>query len=109
MRSYFQSHSIIVITNYPLCQVLQKPEASRRLLKWAIELGQFDVSYRPRTTIKGQALVDFIIEFTYCNTTEVTGTSSNTEAAKEVETGKGKTSTLSIKIAMRVQNSEPSI
>ena len=38
-RPYFHSHLIEVLTNYPLCQVLQKPEASGRLLKWAIELG----------------------------------------------------------------------
>ena len=31
---------------------------------WAIKLGEFDVQYRPRTTIKAQALVDFIAKFT---------------------------------------------
>ena len=39
VRPYFHVHSIEVLTNYPLCQVLQKLEASSRLLKWAIELG----------------------------------------------------------------------
>ena len=38
-RSYFHTHLIKVLTNYPLRQVLQKPEASGRLLKWAIEFG----------------------------------------------------------------------
>ena len=33
LRPYFHAYSIEVLTNYPLCQVLQKPEASRRLLK----------------------------------------------------------------------------
>ena len=32
--------------------------------------------------IKGQALVDFIVEFTYSNTAEVTGTTNSTEAMK---------------------------
>ena len=32
--------------------------------------------------IKGQAFADFISEFTYSNATEVTGTTSNTEAVK---------------------------
>ena len=36
-----------------------------RLMKWAFELEEFEVLYRPRTTIKGQALADFLIEFTY--------------------------------------------
>ena len=38
LRPYFHSHTIQVLTNYPLRQVLQKPDASGRLLKWAIEL-----------------------------------------------------------------------
>ncbi|XP_074383678.1 uncharacterized protein LOC141725146 [Apium graveolens] len=33
------------------------------MLKWAVELGQFDLEYCPRTAIKGQALADFILEF----------------------------------------------
>ena len=37
LRLYFHAHSIEVLTNYPLCQVLQKLEASGRLLKWAIK------------------------------------------------------------------------
>ena len=31
---------------------------------WAIELSEFDIQYRPRTTVKGQAVADFIVEFT---------------------------------------------
>ena len=34
------------------------------MVQWAIELSQFDVEYRPRTTIKAQVLADFIAEFT---------------------------------------------
>ena len=43
------------------------------------------MNYRPRTTIKGQALTNFIVEFTYSNTTEVAGTIGNVEAMKGVE------------------------
>ncbi|XP_024030694.1 uncharacterized protein LOC112094325 [Morus notabilis] len=45
-------------------QVLQKPDTSGRLLKWSIELSQFDINYKPQNAIKGQALVDFVAEFT---------------------------------------------
>jgi len=31
---------------------------------WAIELNEFDVQYHPRTTIKAQALADFVAKFT---------------------------------------------
>ena len=64
LRPYFHFDAIHMLTNYPLRQVLQKPDASGRLLKWAIELSQFDVEFTPRPAIKGQALVDFITEFT---------------------------------------------
>ena len=33
LRPYFHAHSIEVLTNYPLHQVLQNPETSGRLLK----------------------------------------------------------------------------
>ncbi|XP_022854960.1 uncharacterized protein LOC111376241 [Olea europaea var. sylvestris] len=39
-------------------------KASGRLLKWAIELSEFDLLIRPRHVIKGQALADFVAEFT---------------------------------------------
>ena len=63
LRPYFQAHKIEVRTSYPLRQIMHKPEVTGRMLKWAIELGQFDLEYRSRTEIKGQALADFILEF----------------------------------------------
>lgn len=35
----------------------------RRMLKWAVDLGQFDIDIQPRTAIKTQALTDFLLEF----------------------------------------------
>ena len=46
LRSYFHAYPIEVLTNYPLSQVLHKSEASGRLLRWVIELGQFEVNFR---------------------------------------------------------------
>ncbi|CAL8992712.1 unnamed protein product [Prunus brigantina] len=45
LRPHFQAHTIHVLTNQPLKQVLQKPETSGRLVKWAIELGEFDIHF----------------------------------------------------------------
>ncbi|KAI5321961.1 hypothetical protein L3X38_031033 [Prunus dulcis] len=42
----------------------QKPEISGRLIKWAIELGEFDIQFVPRPAEKGQAVADFISELT---------------------------------------------
>ena len=64
LRPYFQGHPIRVPTSYPLRQVLQNPELSGQIVKWAIELGEFDIEYVPRTAIKAQALADFVAEFT---------------------------------------------
>ncbi|XP_022843234.1 uncharacterized protein LOC111366770 [Olea europaea var. sylvestris] len=52
------------MTNQPIKQILHRPETSGRLLKWAIELSEFDIEFRPRTAIKAQALADFIVELT---------------------------------------------
>ncbi|XP_020592205.1 uncharacterized protein LOC110032761 [Phalaenopsis equestris] len=62
LRPYFQAHTIGVYTRLPLKAILQKPEASRRLVKWSVELGEFDIHYLPRPNIKSQVLADFVVE-----------------------------------------------
>ncbi|KAL2226693.1 UNVERIFIED_CONTAM: Retrovirus-related Pol polyprotein from transposon opus [Sesamum indicum] len=62
LRAYFQSHKVVVLTNYPLKHVMSRLEASGRLIKWAVKLGQYDVDYQPRTTQKAQVLADFVTE-----------------------------------------------
>lgn len=64
LKYYFQAHPIDVRTNYPLRQVLQKPEASDRILEWSVELGQFDIEFKPWAATKGQALANFVAKFT---------------------------------------------
>ncbi|KAK3006058.1 hypothetical protein RJ639_016676 [Escallonia herrerae] len=64
LRPYFQSHAIVVLTDQPLIKVLMSPEASERLVNWSIELGEFDIQYKPLIAIKAQALADFIVECT---------------------------------------------
>ena len=64
LRRYFQAHTIEVPTEYPMKQVLHKPETLGRLMKWAIELSEFHIRYKPKTAIKGQVLADFVMEFT---------------------------------------------
>lgn len=45
-------------------QILHKPEASGRLVKWAMELSKFYISYKPRAAIKAHAMMNFMAEFT---------------------------------------------
>nr|GEX48987.1 reverse transcriptase domain-containing protein [Tanacetum cinerariifolium] len=42
--------------------ILSNLEVTRRLLKWRFELEEHDIHYRPRTSVKGKILADFIIE-----------------------------------------------
>ena len=70
LRSYFQDHTIEVPTEFPMKQVLHKPETSGRLMKWSIELTEFDIRYKPKTAIKKQVLADFVMEFTSAEPTK---------------------------------------
>ena len=63
LRPYFQAHLIMVFTSVPIKLVFQKPEVSGHLAKWAVEVGEYDVIFRPATAIKSQVLADFVAEF----------------------------------------------
>ena len=64
LKPYFQAHTIIVLTDQPLKSAINSPEAAGRMARWAIELSEFDIQYRPQTAIKGQAMADFFAEYT---------------------------------------------
>ena len=64
LKSYFQAHTIVVLMDQPLKKAMSSPEAVGRMALWAIELSEFDIQYHPRTAIKGQAVADFIAEYT---------------------------------------------
>lgn len=50
--------------NLPLRQVLQKFDIQGRLLKWSFEFNKFDITYRPWSAIKTQAIANFLVEYT---------------------------------------------
>ena len=52
------------MTDQPIKKPMKKLEVAGRMIRWAIELSQFNIEYHPRTAIKAQALADFIAEFT---------------------------------------------
>jgi ribonuclease HI len=60
---YFQAHTMIVLTSLPLKALFRSSDFSGRISKWGAHLGAYDVRYKPRTSIKGQVLADFIAEF----------------------------------------------
>jgi len=45
---YFQSFTVIVMTNLPIRKVLQKSDNAGQMVRWAVELSEFDIQYEPR-------------------------------------------------------------
>ena len=50
------------MTDLPIQKVLKKPDVAGRMVKWAVELSEFDIKYEPRGSIKGQVFADFVVE-----------------------------------------------
>lgn len=67
---YFQKHLIIILTEFPLKNLLRKADLSNQVSQWAVKLANFDIRFEPRTAIKAQVLADFIAEFTTGNRDE---------------------------------------
>jgi hypothetical protein len=47
---------------------LNNREAANKIAKWAFELSMYDIIYKPRTSIKAQALSNFVAEWTEIQT-----------------------------------------
>jgi len=62
LRHYFHSLTVVVMINLPIQKVLQKPNVAGRMVRWAVELSEFDIQYEPRGSIKGQVYADFVVE-----------------------------------------------
>jgi hypothetical protein len=63
LQHYFQEYSIFVVTDYPLGDIMRNQDATGRISKWTVELGALNNDFKPRTAIKSQALVDFMVEW----------------------------------------------
>ena len=61
LKLYFQSHTIVVRTSQPTTKNLERNQSSR-VVDWANQFADYDIQFEPRTTIKAQALADFISE-----------------------------------------------
>ena len=59
---FFQAYPNVVLTDLPLRSTIHKPNLFGRMDRWAIELSEFGIRYRPRLARKGQVLADFLAE-----------------------------------------------
>jgi hypothetical protein len=64
LRHNFDDHKVIVVTGFPIGDILHNKEAIGRIAKSTCELGAHDIEFWPHTAIETQALVDFISEWT---------------------------------------------
>ena len=64
LRHYFQEHPMTVVSKAPLSSIINNCDATGRVAKWAIELAAFEINYKPRDTIKSQAVADFLVDWT---------------------------------------------
>ena len=74
LRHYFQAHEITVVTRFPLQRILRNPEATGRIVEWALELSSFGLMFVSTSTIQSRALAEFIAEWTPTPDEEVTET-----------------------------------
>jgi hypothetical protein len=54
----------MVVTDFPLGDILHNCDATGRISKWAVELGAHNIEFTLHKAIKSQALADFIAEWT---------------------------------------------
>ena len=57
----FQAHQVTILTNQ-LLVTLHKSILSGRIMKWAIELSEYGIRYKPQLSLKWQILIDFKTE-----------------------------------------------
>ncbi|GJV05186.1 reverse transcriptase domain-containing protein [Tanacetum coccineum] len=51
LRRYFEAHLVKVITDQPIKSILNNTETSRKLAKYAVELGAYNIKFIPRNAI----------------------------------------------------------
>ena len=61
LRPYFQAHPVVVLTDLQLQGTIHKLDLYGRMARWAIELSEYGIQYKPRLSKKGQVL-DFLAE-----------------------------------------------
>ena len=59
----------------PKCRVISVASGQTSLMfdwliKWSFRIEDFDINYKLRTAIKGRAISNFLVEFTYTEDTE---------------------------------------
>ncbi|CAJ2653385.1 unnamed protein product [Trifolium pratense] len=115
LRHYFLAHSIVVRTDQPIKQLLARPDMTGRMLKWSLELSEFEIFFESRKALKAQVLADFIAEMTTSSTpnknkwTIFVDGSSNPQGSGAgiiLESGEGALIEVSLELAFPTTNNQ---
>lgn len=61
LRYYFQAHPAIELTDLPMrAAALGSLDLFGQMIKWATIHVEYDINFKPQTTIKGQVPVDLL-------------------------------------------------
>ena len=52
LRHYFEYYKIVVVTQFPLGNILHNNDANGHIIKWVVELDTYSIEFRSRPTIK---------------------------------------------------------
>jgi hypothetical protein len=61
---YFDEHKVIVVSDFPLGDVLRNHDAIGHISKWSIKLRVINIKFASRKATKSQVLANFIVEWT---------------------------------------------
>jgi hypothetical protein len=59
LKHYFKAHKIVVVSDYPIGDILHNRDTMRRIVKWSIELATHDITFIPRNMVKSQVLAEY--------------------------------------------------
>lgn len=54
IRPYFQAYSVTKLAKFHLHQVFHKLETSCKLMKWVVELSEYDITFEPKQQLKAK-------------------------------------------------------
>jgi hypothetical protein len=54
----------MVPSSFPLGEIIHNRDANGSIVKWSVELGEFEIEFCPRQAIKSQILTDFVSDWT---------------------------------------------
>jgi ribonuclease HI len=64
LRHYFEAHPVMVVSSFPLGEIIRNLDAAGMIAKWSMELMGETLAYAPCKAIKSQILADFVAEWT---------------------------------------------